>query len=130
MPKYIRLIILFDLVVCAAFALPNVSGAAIDLMNQMNALMAGGPALDMSPPAYFFVNFAGLLGVSFNALLLKTTLPTPHKINVLARFGVIILISYHLIYSGLPIIFCLFIVTELVGGVATLYWLKRAAHAG
>jgi hypothetical protein len=124
------MIIIFDLLVCALFALPGVSAWVIGVLNDINKLLLLGGEISISPSAYFFVNFAGLLGVAFNVVMLRSQSAGPHYINVIARSGVVTLIIYHMFDSGLPLIFGVFIVTEIVGGLATLYWLRQQTHAG
>jgi hypothetical protein len=121
---------MFDLLVCALFALPNVSAWVIGVLSILNKSLALGGEILISPSAYFFVNFAGLLGVAFNVVMLRSQSASPHLINVVARLGVVILISYQIISSGLPLIFGAFIATEIMGGLATIYWLRNTPHAG
>jgi hypothetical protein len=124
-PRYIRLIMLFDLMICGAFALPVVALWVIELINLINAKLGlgGGPLL-IPEGANFFVNFAGLLGVAFNIMLLNTDLPKLHWTNIIARSGVVMLIMYHIIFSNLPALFVIFIGTEIAGGLATVRWLR------
>jgi hypothetical protein len=118
---------LFDLMICGAFAAPVVSSWVIELINLINTTLGlgGGPLL-VPEGANFFVNFAGLLGVAFNVMLLNTDVPKLHWTNIIARSGVVMLIMYHIIFSNLPALFAIFIATEIAGGLATVRWLRGA----
>jgi hypothetical protein len=66
-----------------------------------------------------------LFGALWNVALLKHATPALHWIDVYGRIGVITLIGFHIIASGLSLIFLMFIATERAGGVLKLNWLRR-----
>ncbi|MFC4292539.1 hypothetical protein ACFOWX_08950 [Sphingorhabdus arenilitoris] len=124
LPPHIRAIIAFDMLACGLFALPQLSALVIAVLNDVNGALgfAGQPVI-LAPAAFFFVNFAGLLGVALNAMLLKTSDAALHRVNVAARAGVVILLGYYILAHDLPAIFAAFILSEIVGGALTWRWL-------
>jgi hypothetical protein len=127
LPRPLRILIWVDLAICTLFALPWLSGQVLALIGEMNVLLGLGGA---SVSAGFFVNLAGMFGVAYNAILLKSNDPANHRINNVARIAVIILISYYLMAGALPQLFGAFILTELVGLIVTHRWLAGLRHAG
>jgi hypothetical protein len=127
LPSLLRLLIWIDLSICALFALPWVSGQVLAIIAQLNVIagFAGG-----SVATGFFVNLAGLFGVAYNAILLKSADPVHHRINNYARLAVIVLLAFYLAAGALPYLFGAFIVTELLGFWVTYQWLNGARHAG
>lgn len=127
MPGLLRLLIWIDLSICALFALPWVSGQVLAIINRLNAVagFAGG-----SVATGFFVNLAGLFGVAYNVILLKSIDPLHHRINNYARLAVILLLISYLAAGALPYLFGAFIVTEIVGFLVTQKWLSGHRHAG
>jgi hypothetical protein len=127
LPRPLRILIWIDLTICALFALPWLSGQLLALLSRLNAALGlGGEPVVMG----FFVNLAGLFGVAFNAILLKSNVPAHHQINNFARLAVILLIAFYLMAGALPLLFGLFILTELIGLLVTRRWLSGLRHAG
>jgi hypothetical protein len=125
-----RTVFVFDLTICALFAVPGLSGFVVDSLAQVNSLIGwpGGSSGHQNVGA-FFVNFAGLLGVLLNIALLDPRQRTLHWSNVYARALVVLLLTFHVRYSGLPAIYLLFAGTEVIGGLITLRWLRRPVAA-
>ncbi|MFK8020442.1 MAG: hypothetical protein AB8B86_11770 [Pseudomonadales bacterium] len=74
--------------------------------------------------ARFFVNLAGFFGVLWNVAMLRSFDPNLHKIDLIARAWLIGLVVFHIIMSGLSPIFSVFILTEIIGGVFKIKWLR------
>jgi hypothetical protein len=132
MPRHIRLIITFDLIACALFALPWLSQQVINVINTLNASLGlGGEGIVIPAAAFFFVNFGGVLGVALNVMLLKTDNAAMHMVNIYARTLVVALLIYYIIARGLPQLLGVFVFTEALGGLASLPWIRNMArHAG
>jgi hypothetical protein len=121
-----RAVFLFDLALCAVFAVPGLSAWVLLLLGQFNAnLGLPGQLAPITGGAHFFVNFAGLLGVLLNFVLLQTRDRRAHWANIWARGGVIGLIGFYIAAHDLPWIFLVFVLTELGGGIATIPWLGK-----
>lgn len=126
-PRFPRGVIMLDLAICSLFAVPVISGAAIDLL----ASVSSGPVRDVDalvgPAGAFFVNFGGLLGVLLNVALLDPSQRRLHWSNVVARLVVVLLILWYFLKSDLPSAFLLFVATEIVGGLITIRWLRATS---
>ncbi|HOB15313.1 MAG TPA: hypothetical protein PKN09_13830 [Novosphingobium sp.] len=126
-PTAVRAFTWHDLVVCAALATPPTAGLILGLLSLISGI-AGGPAVEVpAGPAMFFVNLAGLFGVLWNIAMLSESQPRLHRVDLMARACVISLIVFHVVWSGLPRVFALFVLTELSGGLAKLLWLRTKA---
>ena len=127
MPNLLRLLIRIDLAVCALFALPWVSQKLLGAIAAFDTLVGlEGAELGISATGYFFVNLAGLFGVAYNAILLQSNKPAHHQINNYARVGVIVLLIAYLAFNALPVLFGIFVLTEILGLIVTHNWLRRA----
>jgi hypothetical protein len=125
------ILISIDLAICLLLALPWVSWQFLGLIDWINqSLGLGGGPMAISTEAFFFVNLAGVFGVAFNAMLLKSTDPVQHLINNCARLVVVAMIILHIAFGQLPQLFYVFVVTELAGFYATKRWLTGAINAG
>ncbi len=130
MARFPRSVFIFDLVVCGLFALPLLSHMTLSTLASVNALLElPGSLPPVSGGAHFFVNFGGVMGVLFNILLLKSRDRQLHWVNIWGRGAVILLIAYYVMTQGLPALFTLFVVSEVVGGILTLPWLRSAEAA-
>ncbi|MEQ1538942.1 MAG: hypothetical protein ABL928_08455 [Sphingorhabdus sp.] len=129
-PAFLKLLICIDLVVCAAMALPWVSTQFLAALSYLNALaeLGGGP-INFPANAFFFVNLAGIFGVAYNVIMLKSDESWIHLINNVARLCVVALLAFYIGIQGLPQIFLLFMLTELVGFYVTKRWLHGLADA-
>jgi hypothetical protein len=130
-PAFLRLLTCIDLAVCSALALPWVSVQFLGALNHLNRLAGlGGDPIAFPPEALFFVNLAGVFGVAYNLIMLKSDDHWIHRINNIARLGVVVLLAAYIGFQGLPQIFLLFVLTELLGFAATESWLRGAKRAG
>ena len=124
MPTSVRALTWLDLAICASFALPGVSALTFVGLDALSGALGLGPIEAPSGPAAFFVNLAGLFGVLWNVAMLQTLTAPLHRVDLVARFGVIGLIVFHVAASGLSSLFLAFVATESVGGSAKLRWLS------
>jgi hypothetical protein len=128
---FLKLLICVDLVVCALLALPWVSVQFLSVMDRLNTLFSlGGGPINLTAEAFFFVNLAGLFGVAFNVIMLKSDASPVHHINNIARLYVVVLLLAYVGWHALPQIFLLFVVTEILGFIVTRLWLRGASRAG
>jgi hypothetical protein len=130
-PALLKLLICIDLAVCATMALPWLSTQFLAVLSYLNSLagLGGGP-INFPANAFFFVNLAGVFGVAYNVIMLKSDERWIHLINNAARLCVVALLAYYIGLQGLPQIFLLFMVTELMGFYVTKRWLHGLADAG
>jgi hypothetical protein len=127
---FLRLLICIDLAVCAAMALPWVGVQFLGLLDHLNGLAGlGGRPLNFPANAFFFVNLAGVFGVAYNVIMLKSDERWTHMINNGARLCVVALLAFYIGLHGLPQIFLFFVLTELLGFVVTERWLRGASRA-
>lgn len=124
-PPLVRSLTWLDLLVCAALATPPTARMLFGLLQFVSNTAGGQPVQAPIGPDMFFVNLAGLFGVLWNIAMLTETGPRLHKVDLVARIGVIALIVFHIGQSGLALVFGLFVITELVGGAAKIAWLSR-----
>ena len=111
---------------CAMFALPGLSALVLKALSVLNsALGLPGTLPPIHGGAHFFVNFAGLLGVLLNYVLLNSRDRRAHWVNVIARCGVIGLILFYSAAHDLPWVFLAFVLTEFGGALLTLPWLRQ-----
>jgi hypothetical protein len=122
----VRALTWLDLAICAALATPPTTSLTFALLDGASAAIGGTPVGLPHGTGAFFVNLAGLFGVLWNTVMLNSAEPRWHRVDLVARLGVIGLILFHIARSGLPLIFVLFVLTELVGGAAKLAWLRKA----
>lgn len=113
-----------DLLICAAFALPGVADLVFAGMHMLSIAVGASPIVTPTGAGAFFVNVAGLFGVFWNIAMLRDEAAELHKIDLFARCAVIALVTYHIGFSDLSWLFAAFIVTELVGGIVKIRWLK------
>ncbi len=111
-------------------ALPCLSIQFLAALNYLNGFagLGGGP-INFPANAFFFVNLAGVFGIAYNVIMLKTDDMGTHLINNGARLCVVALLAFYIAFQGLPQIFLLFMVTELLGFYVTKRWLHGVAHA-
>lgn len=64
--------------------------------------------------------------MAYNAILLQSTEPVHHRINNYARVGVIMLLIAYMAFNALPVLFGIFVLTDILGLVVTHNWLRRA----
>lgn len=127
-PGPVRAFTWHDLLVCAALATPPTAGLILGLLGVVGSAL-GGPSVPVPiGPNMFFVNLAGLFGVLWNIAMLTESAPRLHRVDLVARGGVISLILFHVITSGLPAVFGLFVLTEFSGGVAKYFWLAKGTR--
>jgi hypothetical protein len=130
-PAFLKLLICIDLAVCVVLALPWLSTQFLAVLSYLNGLVGlGGGPLNFPAEAFFFVNLAGVFGVAYNVIILKSDDIWVHLINNGARLGVIALLAAYIGLQGLPQIFLFFVMTELLGFYVTKRWLRGISHAG
>ena len=118
-----------DLAICASFAVPGVSDLTFALLHQLSTTLDLGPVPTPAGPGAFLTNLAGLFGVLWNVAMLQIQTPPLHRVDLLARFGVIGLIVFHVAMSGLSSLFFVFVATECIGGTVKLKWLTAETSA-
>lgn len=108
----------FDLLVTAIFAVPGLSHLFIALIDEIGVMTGLAPELPpFSPFAMFMVNLAGVLGVCWNLVILRTRSWEMLRINIVARWLVAaLIIGYVLIEDVTPIIL-LFVISEIGGSL-------------
>lgn len=120
----VRPLTYLDLSICAAFACPGISDLTIAALHSLSIALGFAPVTAPVGLGALFINIAGLFGVLWNVAMLQSNAPQLHKIDLLARCAVIALIAYHFAFSSLTLLFAAFIVSEIIGGIAKIHWLK------
>ena len=113
-----------DLLLCAAFALPVLSDGVLGLLHRASEALALGPIEVPTRAGAFFVNLAGIFGVIWNVAMLTTTTAPLHRVDLVARVGVVGVIAYHIAASALSPLFALIVATECIGAAVKLHWLR------
>lgn len=111
----------FDLLVTALFAVPGLSDAfigAIDLIGTSTGLAR--PLEPFSAFSMFMVNLAGVLGVCWNVMILRSGAYEMIRINVVARWAVAALIIYYVAARGVTPVILLFAVSEIFGSLVEI----------
>lgn len=124
-PGSVRALTWLDLGVCAALAFPPVAALTFAVLDAASTAIGSTPVKYPADANAFFVNLAGLFGVLWNIAMLTSAHPRLHRVDLVARLGVIGLIVFHISLSGLSLVFVLLVLTELVGGAAKLAWLRK-----
>jgi hypothetical protein len=122
----VRVLTWLDLAICAALATPPTAALTFALLDSASAAIGSAPVELPHGTGAFFVNLAGLFGVLWNIAMLTSAEPRLHRVDLVARLGVIGLILFHIARSGLSLVFLLFVLTELIGGAAKLAWMRKA----
>lgn len=122
-PPTVRALTWLDFAVCAVLSLPFAAALLFGLLDLASTAMGGASVQPPTGAGAFFVNLAGLFGVLWNVVMLTNTQSNLHRIDLVARLGVIALIVFHIALSGLSLVFALFVLTEVVGGIAKFVWL-------
>ncbi len=125
--KYVIVFTWIDLLVCASFAVPFVSDLTLLLLSTVSTQLNFAPVEVAGSASRFFVNLAGFFGVLWNIAMLKSQDPKLHKTDLLARIWLILLIVFHINASGLSPLFAIFILTEIIGGLYKVIWLRNQA---
>ena len=113
-----------DLMICTALAVPYVSSWTLEMISLASVSLGSTEVALLVGPGAFFVNLAGLFGVLWNIAMLRLQDPSLHRIDLIARVGVISLIALHVSTQQLPTIFFFFLGTEIVGGAFKIAWLR------
>ena len=126
--RIVRAIASFDLAVTACLAIPPFAHVFIQM------LFAGDAALDLGslrvefhPLHWLFVNLAGILGVLWAVVRLRTPTPEIALLDVGGRLAVAVLILHATAAEGMTPLLHVFVATEL-GGAVTQYWAVRRAR--
>lgn len=125
--KYVIVFTWIDLLVCASFAVPFVSDLTLLLLSTVSTQLNFTPVEVAGSASQFFVNLAGFFGVLWNIAMFKSQDPKLHKTDLLARIWLIMLIVFHINASGLSPLFAIFILTEIIGGLYKVIWLRNQA---
>lgn len=112
-----------DLGICASFAVPGISDLTFLALHQLSVGLGFASLEAPTGPVAFFVNLAGVFGALWNVAMLHIREPSLHRVDLVARLGVIALILYHIAFSGLTPLFAAFIATECIGAALKLRWL-------
>ncbi|WP_029889403.1 hypothetical protein [Polycyclovorans algicola] len=105
----------------ALFAVPGLSDAfiaAIDLVGTSTGLAP--PLEPFSALSMFMVNLAGVLGVCWNVMILRSGAYEMIRINVVARWAVAALIIYYVAARGVTPVILLFAVSEIFGSLVEI----------
>jgi hypothetical protein len=113
--------------VCALLALPGVSKHFLSLLDWASRAAGWSAIPAPAGPYAFFINLAGLFGVLWNVSCLRHGSPALHRVDVYGRAGVVALICFHVLTSGLSPILFIFVMTEILGGVLKWGWLQKPA---
>ncbi len=124
LPQAVRFFTWHDLLVCAALATPSTAALILGLLGLISTALGGSPVYTPANPDMFFVNLAGLFGVLWNIAMLTEGEQRLHRVDQISRLCVIALIVFHIVFSGLPLVFSLFVLTELSGLTAKALWLR------
>ncbi|MEM8496636.1 MAG: hypothetical protein AAF542_01355 [Pseudomonadota bacterium] len=125
--KYVIVFTWIDLLVCAAFALPIISDLTLSLLNLASTQLNFAAVEVAAGTSRFFVNLAGFFGALWNIAMLKSQEPNLHRVDLLARCWLILLIVFHINASDLSPIFAVFILTEIIGGLYKVIWMRNQA---
>lgn len=106
-----------DLVFCAALALPIISTYFIHLLSVVSISLGLGEIIVPGGTAAFFVNLAGIFGVAWNIVMLRTRSRDIHFVDLLTRCFVIFAIAYHVFFSSLSPVFLIIVFTEVIGAL-------------
>jgi len=129
LPSILNAFTLFDLAICAVFAVPFTAMFFLAGLDWLSYTLGLGSIELPGVLGQFFINFAGVLGVAWNVHMLRNPDRSLHQIDVYARCAVIGLIAFYILRYGLSPLFAVFIVTELAGGIAKQAWLRNAPPA-
>ncbi len=125
--KIVRAFTWVDLIVCASFAIPIASGLTLSLLNTLSLQLGFAPVGVSSATAGFFVKLAGLFGVLWNIVMLRSQDTKLHQLDLVARVWLIAVIVFYMAEFNLSALFAVFIVTEVVGGLFKWQWLQSKA---
>jgi hypothetical protein len=124
----LRWVAVLDLILTAQFILPPVVAGLIGVLLRIEAdVMGSERTLAMPDPAWMiFTSIMGILGVTWAAARLVVEDDRLCLIDAVARLCVAALIGYAMMVLSLPLVFGAFIVTEVIGTLATaLAWSGR-----
>ncbi len=127
--RIVRVIAGFDLVVSGCLAIPVFARVFIQW------LFAGDAALDLGslrvefhPLHWLFVNLAGVLGVLWAVVRLRTPTPEFALLDVVGRLAVAALILNAAAAEGMTPLLHVFVASE-IGGAFAQYWAVRRARS-
>lgn len=111
----------FDLAVTALLALPGISHAFIRVIDWLGSASGLAAPLQALPAfAMFFVNLAGVLGVCWNLMILRSASYEMIRVNIVARWVVAALILYYVLAQQVTPVLLLFVVSEIFGSAVEL----------
>lgn len=118
MTPLMRICISFDLLVTLCLAVPGASTLFIDTVSALGVMSGlSAPLPPFGAFEMFMVNLAGVLGVCWNGVYLRTASFTMARVNAVARLAVSALILYYVLALGVTPVLLLFLVSEVFGSV-------------
>jgi hypothetical protein len=128
---HVRWVAWLDLIVTGAFVIPSIATGVIALLLDLELGLFGPERVTALPvtPWSIFISLMGILGVVWALARLIVEDDRLCLIDAIARMFVAGLIIFGLIAMNLPWVFIAFIVTELLGTVATLTLWRRKESA-
>jgi hypothetical protein len=126
--RVVRACAAFDLVVTGCLAVPPFARVFLDLLFAGDlALGLGAQRVAFEPMHWLFVNLAGVLGVLWALVRLRTPTFELALFDVLGRLAVAAVILHAMSASGMTPLLHFFVGTELAGAAAQ-YWAVRRAR--
>lgn len=117
---------LFDLFVTAILAVPGLADAFIALIDLIGTRTGLTEPLPPFPAlAMFLINLAGVLGVCWNLMILRTRSEDMLRVNIVARWGVAALIVYYVSLRNMTPVLLIFVVSEIFGSFVETWSLRR-----
>ena len=111
----------FDLAVTGLFAVPGSAILLLDMLDVLDRVLVLGTGFGgaINQTTLAFANIMGVLGVIWAMIRLKSPSFEMARIDAWGRLAVALILIWHL-WAGLPMIFALFVATELIGTAAQL----------
>ena len=123
--RSMRVVAGFDLLVTGCLALPPFARVCVPWLFAGAGLLGQGSLRgELEPLHWLFVNLAGVLGVLWALVRLRTPTPELALLDVGGRFAVAALILHATAAAGMTPLLHFFVTTELGGAVAQ-YWAVR-----
>lgn len=122
---------LYDFLATFAFALPGLVGIHLETLEKVQGWLGlAGRFPEFDPFQLFFLNLFGSIVIIWAALRIAKPEPLFGLADGIARVMFSSLMLYYLVVWGIPQIVWLFVVPEILFGVAQLggYWLYRQSH--
>lgn len=124
----VRALTWLDLTICAAFAVPGLSGITLSLLHSLSVSLGQAAVPATEGLGAFFMNLAGVFGVLWNMAMLSVGPTRLQQVDLVARVFVVALLVYHVAASSLSLVFLAFAGSD--GGVAKFRWLRDSSDLG